>query len=82
MIVVSIFECGGSSAMSSQSGQANKPMRQVMPQVATWIDDLREAFGADAIEHGIKRGMAGEADQFHAVEDGHELGTPFTGQCK
>ncbi len=63
--------------MSSQSGQANKPMRQAMPQVASWIDDLRNAFGSDAVEHGIKRGMGGEPNQFHAQEAGHELGTPF-----
>lgn len=52
-----------------------KPLRQAMPQVATWIDDLREAFGAEEINGAIRRGLAGEPD-FHAVENGHEIGTP------
>lgn len=50
-----------------------KPMREAMPTVAGWIDELREAFGADAINASIRNGMAGGAD-FYAEENGHALG--------
>lgn len=29
-------------------------MRDAMPQVAAWIDELREAFGKDVIDHAIR----------------------------
>ena len=51
----------------------SKPLRQTMPTVAAWIDDLREAFGADAINAAIRNGMAG-GTHFHAEENGHTLG--------
>lgn len=50
-----------------------KPMREAMPTVAGWIDELREVFGADGINASIKNGMAGGAD-FYAEENGHALG--------
>lgn len=50
-----------------------KPMREAMPTVAAWIDELREVFGADGINTSIKNGMAGGAD-FYAEENGHTLG--------
>lgn len=50
-----------------------KPLREAMPTVAAWIDDLREAFGADPIHAAIRNGLAG-GDHFHAVENGHEIG--------
>lgn len=39
-----------------------------------FIDDMREAFGADQINPSIKSGMAGEG-AFFAAEDGHEVGS-------
>lgn len=48
-----------------------------MPSTAALIDNLREAFGKDAIDRSIKRGMKGEPGWFHARENGHEVGTPF-----
>lgn len=53
-----------------------KPMRETMPTVAAIIDDLRAAFGADAINPSIKGGMAG-VPTFYARENGHEVGTPL-----
>lgn len=51
-----------------------KPLRQAMPTVAGWIDELRDVFGADGINASIKNGMAGGAD-FYAEENGHALGS-------
>jgi len=51
-------------------------MRKDMPQVAVFIDQLREAFGADMINLQIRLGMRGEPT-FFASENGHELGTDW-----
>lgn len=51
--------------------------RAAMPTVSAWIDDLREAFGADVINESLVRGTRGEPDRFHAAEGGQEIGTPF-----
>ena len=53
-----------------------KPLRQAMPTVAGWIDDLRAAFGADMIDAAVRAGIAGQKT-FHAIENGHEVGTPI-----
>lgn len=50
-------------------------MRAEMPVSAAWIDNLREGFGAAFINDIMRRGMRGEP-VFHAVENGHEVGTP------
>ena len=50
-----------------------KPLRQTMPTVAAWIDDLREAFGADGINRAIRNGVAG-GTHFHAEEGGQAIG--------
>lgn len=52
---------------------AEKPLRQAMPTVAAWIDELRAAFGAESINPAIRNGMAG-GTQFFAQENGHTLG--------
>jgi len=52
---------------------SKKPLREAMPTVAAWIDELREAFGADSINAAIRNGLAG-GDHFHASENGHEIG--------
>lgn len=57
-----------------------KPMREAMPTVAAWIDELREVFGADGINASIKNGMAGGSD-FYAEENGHMLGSDAAGGC-
>jgi hypothetical protein len=53
-----------------------KPLRQAMPTVAGWIDELRAAFGAQAIDAAIRAGLDGQPT-FHAREAGHEVGTPI-----
>ena len=53
-----------------------KPLRQAMPETAAFIDALREAFGADTINDAIRAGMQGGSD-FHAIENGHEIGSPM-----
>lgn len=44
-------------------------MRQQMPVVAAWVDELREAFGREFIDGQIQRGMRGEGT-FWAQETG------------
>lgn len=56
---------------------ANKPMREIMPLTAAWIDQLREAFGTESINNSIRLGMQGFPDWFHATEGKHQVGTPF-----
>lgn len=51
-----------------------KPLRQTMPTVAAWVDQLREAFGADAINPAIRNGVAGGAG-FYATENGQTIGS-------
>lgn len=50
-------------------------MRSQMPVVAAWIDNLRVGFGEALIDDIIRRGIRGEP-VFHAIENGHEIGTP------
>lgn len=35
-------------------------MRELMPQTAAWIDELREAFGREAIDRIVRAGMQGK----------------------
>lgn len=49
-------------------------LRDVMPQTAAFIDDLRDAFGADEINALIRGGMNG-LPTFWACEGGIEVGT-------
>lgn len=53
---------------------APRTMRQAMPEVFAWIEDLRATFGADEINAFIKSGLAG-VPTFWARENGHEVGT-------
>lgn len=46
-----------------------------MPEVASFIDSLREAFGKDEIDIQIRQGLKGEP-VFFAKENGYVLGTP------
>ncbi|UOD30716.1 hypothetical protein INH39_02930 [Massilia violaceinigra] len=54
---------------------AKGSMREQMPVVAEWIDDLRSAFGADYIDSILRAGMRGKP-VFYASENGHTVGTP------
>ncbi len=57
--------------------QNTKPLRETMPTVAAFIDEMREAFGAAEINASIKAGMAGQPT-FYASENGVEIGTKDT----
>lgn len=51
-------------------------LREAMPIIAAFIDEMREVFGVDVINAQIKRGMRGEIG-FWASENGQEVGTRF-----
>ncbi|HTJ91571.1 MAG TPA: hypothetical protein VL424_00515 [Pararobbsia sp.] len=51
-----------------------KPLREAMPEVAGFVDALRDAFGRDSVDPSLSHGLAGEPT-FHAIEGGHEIGT-------
>lgn len=56
--------------------KAKGSMREQMPVVAAWIDEMRKAFGAAHIDGVIKKGMRGEP-VFYASENGYTVGTPI-----
>ena len=56
-----------------------KNLREKMPTVAAWIDDMRAAFGADSINTAMRDGLLPGAQtphRFFASEGGVELGQP------
>ena len=54
-------------------------MKAEMPSTWSFLVAMRAAFGSEPINALIARGLAGEPDCFHATENGHTVGTPFTG---
>ena len=54
-------------------------LRAAMPQTAAFIDFAREAFGAAPVNAAIRKGMDGLPGNFHAVENGREVGAEFPG---
>ena len=61
--------------MQSESEKPRpRPMRETMPTVAAFIDAMRDAFGAQAIDQAIRDGMAGQPG-FYAEEGGRTIGT-------
>lgn len=48
-------------------------LREAMPLTAAFIDEMREAFGADMIDAQIRQGIAGEPG-FWASENGQAIG--------
>lgn len=59
------------SVTSTEKPKIN--LREAMPLVTAFIDEMREAFGADVINRAIKNGMNGGCD-FYASENGQEVG--------
>lgn len=47
-------------------------MREQMPTIARWIDELREVFGRESIDAAIWQGM--RDGTFRARENGHSIG--------
>lgn len=64
------------SEVGHERDTMTKPMRQAMPVVAAFIDDLRDAFGKDMIDAQIRIGIKG-GQAFHAKEGGQSIGTPL-----
>lgn len=60
---------------------SKKTLRDTMPTVTAFIDDLRAAFGKDMIDGQIRRGLAGEP-VFYAEENGHVVGTRPPRYCR
>lgn len=54
-----------------------KDLRQQMPGVTAFIDQMRDAFGKEDIDQMIRAGMQGKPNCFHARENGIEVGTAF-----
>jgi len=54
-----------------------KPMREAMPTIAQFVDDLRAAFGKESIDKQIRAGINGRP-AFHATENGQNIGTPLS----
>lgn len=52
-----------------------KPLRQAMPWTTSIIDAWRQIPGS-GIDDAIRNGMQGGSD-FHAIENGHEIGSPY-----
>jgi len=52
-------------------------MRDRMPKVAAFVDDLRQHFGREDIDRAIAQGLRepGWSAHFWACENGHEIGT-------
>jgi hypothetical protein len=59
------------STTSTTPTTQHKPMRDLMPTVAAWIDAMRAAFGKDVIDQALRD------PAFHASENGHTIGTPM-----
>ena len=49
-------------------------LRETMPTVAAWADELREVFGADSVDPALRRG------EFWARENGVEVGKQLGAQ--
>jgi len=47
-------------------------MREGMPVVSAWIDDLRLAFGKEGVTLWVRQGL--QDGTFYATENGHEIG--------
>ena len=50
-------------------------MREAMPTVAAFIDDLRSAFGAEEVNRWIGQGM--RTGRFYAAEGDAVIGAPW-----
>jgi hypothetical protein len=59
---------------TSEVWKVSRSLRDEMPGVTAFIDDLRAAFGREYIDGMVRAGMKG-APVFWAAEGGHELGT-------
>jgi len=59
------------------TASTTKPMRELMPTVAAFVDSMREAFGKDEVDTTIRNSMQGLGGHFYASENGHTIGKPL-----
>ena len=61
----------------SQTRMASpKPARAAMPLIAAFIDEMRDAFGREAIDGMIRKATVEGLPTFYASEAGRTVGTP------
>lgn len=48
-------------------------MRERMPTVAKWIDELREVFGRESIDQALREDL--KSGKFFASENGYTIGS-------
>lgn len=72
------FHCSGYPERQKRTRNIpmSKNLRNEMPSVAGWIDELREVFGKATIDASIRAGLSGQKT-FHAKENDIEIGTRF-----
>ena len=63
---------------AGEKGQGS--MRELMPQTAAWIDELREAFGRETIDQIVRAGMQGKGG-FWVEETGPDGVVRTVGSC-
>lgn len=63
--------------MATEVAVKRPGLRDLMPNVAKWVDAKRVEYGKDHVRDCIERGMRGEPGWFYAMEAGHVQGTPF-----
>lgn len=67
----------GDAAVVAAKRNGNGSMRDSMPTCSAFIDDVREAFGRDAIDGVIRRGLRADcapSQRFFAAEGSHAVG--------
>ena len=79
LVTMRVSEVATGGNLNHQAGNLGflpmtKPLRQTMPTTADFIDAMRDAFGAAAINSQIKAGIDGQPT-FWAKENGQEIGT-------
>lgn len=70
--------------MTEKAVKTPKPLRGSMPGVAAFVDNLRQAFGDEAVDGWVSaRAIAADPEAgFHAREAGHEVGKQVQGGGK
>ena len=77
MFLLRFIFCSAGTVLeqSWNSNMTRKNLRESMPLVTAFIDELREVFGTEAINQSIRAGLDGQ-ETFWARENGIEIGTP------
>lgn len=65
------------TSFTGKENRMSKPLRDTMPTVAGFIDEMAAAFGGKEISASIRSGMDGQPT-FYACENGVEVGTKDT----